>query len=239
MSSLGKSETMLLCHRSHDLTKIPDSVSPLGPIATLYFCKACYISFDEILFYFKEKVVMKHNRCEKNYTRGREISFKLMHDWDQEFEENKKELLLKWNEWCEESVNLRIDEIVYLWHPMWFTANIGYFYRLQGYLNELWNVEAQILNVFWTYMEESFYVDFRQKVRYHAVKREIKRWQRVSFTICNVECAICYDVIIECPSLPCGHQFDKRCLQSAKRHGLSQCPLCRADIRHVLNKFPM
>eukprot|EP00240_Pyramimonas_obovata_P014176 CAMPEP_0118953582 /NCGR_PEP_ID=MMETSP1169-20130426/56834_1 /TAXON_ID=36882 /ORGANISM="Pyramimonas obovata, Strain CCMP722" /LENGTH=195 /DNA_ID=CAMNT_0006901083 /DNA_START=152 /DNA_END=736 /DNA_ORIENTATION=+ len=52
-------------------------------------------------------------------------------------------------------------------------------------------------------------------------------------------CAICYDVLLDPVTLPCGHTFDSSCiaeLVSRSAPGIlgHRCPNCRADLPHVM-----
>jgi hypothetical protein len=49
---------------------------------------------------------------------------------------------------------------------------------------------------------------------------------------CN--CAVCFEVLLDPVTLPCGHTLDQRCLQLLVAAGGSACPTCREPLPAVL-----
>ena len=43
----------------------------------------------------------------------------------------------------------------------------------------------------------------------------------------DCSCAVCFEVLVDPVTLPCGHTLDQRCLQLLVAAGGSACPTCR------------
>jgi hypothetical protein len=43
----------------------------------------------------------------------------------------------------------------------------------------------------------------------------------------DCSCAVCFEVLLDPVTLPCGHTLDQRCLQQLVTAGGSACPTCR------------
>eukprot|EP00761_Pharyngomonas_kirbyi_P012152 gb/GECH01012179.1/.p1 GENE.gb/GECH01012179.1/~~gb/GECH01012179.1/.p1 ORF type:complete len:383 (+),score=89.15 gb/GECH01012179.1/:1-1149(+) len=56
----------------------------------------------------------------------------------------------------------------------------------------------------------------------------------------ELECTLCLRPFYEPITLPCGHSFDRSCLERALDHGQEQCPLCREPM-HIrpLSDYPV
>ncbi len=48
------------------------------------------------------------------------------------------------------------------------------------------------------------------------------------------DCAICLNKISDLAVLPCGHEFDRMCVNEALQHNM-RCPLCAQDLYQAVN----
>jgi hypothetical protein len=46
----------------------------------------------------------------------------------------------------------------------------------------------------------------------------------------DCSCAVCFEVLVDPVTLPCGHTLDQRCLQLLVAAGGSACPTCRKPL---------
>ena len=46
----------------------------------------------------------------------------------------------------------------------------------------------------------------------------------------SCSCAVCWEVLLDPVTLPCGHTLDQRCLQRVVAAGGSACPTCRKPL---------